>query len=80
MSEPVKLNYLSESNTQIEMQAEQNTVPRFKFVEEMNAKNRAYSFIIDSNLFHKFQEYCESLDDTQDPLDLCLKALEGKLL
>ena len=45
-----------------------------KFTIEMNAKNRAYAFIIAVGLFHKFAEFCEETKDI-DPHDLCLTTL-----
>ena len=45
-----------------------------KLTIEMNAKNRAYAFIIAAGLFHKFAEFCEEFKDI-DPHDLCIKML-----
>jgi hypothetical protein len=45
-----------------------------KLTIEINAKNRAYAFIIAAGLFHKFAEFCEEFKDV-DPHDLCLTTL-----
>ena len=41
---------------------------------EMDAKNRAYAFIIASGLFHRFAEFCEETRDL-NPHELCIKML-----
>lgn len=45
-----------------------------KLQVEMNAKNRAYAFIIASGLFNKFAEFCEKTKDL-NPHELCLELL-----
>ncbi|MBR5476679.1 MAG: hypothetical protein IKV17_07675 [Bacteroidaceae bacterium] len=41
---------------------------------EMDAKNRAYAFIIASGLFHKFAEFCDMTADL-NPHELCINML-----
>ena len=40
---------------------EQKYVSREKFVIEMNAKNRAYAFILHNGLFFQFKAFCEKM-------------------
>ena len=51
------------------------TVSIEKFKIEMNAKNRAYAFIIASGLLNEFAEFCTMAADL-DPHAICVAALE----
>ena len=41
----------------------------------MNAKNRAYAFILASGLLNEFAEFCDMTADL-DPHEVCVAALE----
>ena len=51
------------------------TVSIEKFNIEMNAKNRAYAFILSSGLLNEFAEFCD-MTSGLDPHDVCVAALE----
>ena len=51
------------------------TVSIEKFNIEMNAKNRAYAFILASGLLNEFADFCDMTADL-DPHEVCVAALE----
>lgn len=53
------------------------TVSYEKFEIEMNAKNKAYYFILSHNLLNEFAEFCKTFH-SNDPLEDCLEILLSK--
>lgn len=53
------------------------TVSIEKFNIEMNAKNRAYAFILSSGLLHQFTEYCNQHHG--NPFEECRRILMSKI-
>lgn len=66
-------NLVVDSKTAITTQ----TVSIEAFNIEMNAKNRAYAFILHSKLFNEFSEFCKATNGI-NPHDICLTILNNQ--
>ena len=49
-----------------------------RFEVEKNAKNKAYSFILESGLVEQFREYCNRGLFGSDPHNTCKEWIEGE--
>lgn len=65
-------------STQHATPTERNTVSYDEFLIELNAKNRAYAFILHHNLLDSYRKFCLE-HEGQDPHKLCLTLLTKRV-